>query len=170
FDLFSFPSSLNPIKYYHHDPTVGGTSPRVKPLQYSEDLATPIYYYILATCNQYGYDGRSCKIKHSGLPPGVEVHPMEKSNEEQLLLTYNFIQENASALINQIDELKSQIDGGNTDLLLNLIHEGASVEEISALLAEANGKISTKVQNALLNSNYDEINLLSEEAQIDVSL
>ncbi|NEN22652.1 hypothetical protein G3O08_03920 [Cryomorpha ignava] len=171
FDLFSYPSALNPIKYYHHDVTVSGTNPRVEPLNYSQDLVTPIYYYIPATCNQYGYDSGSCKVKHSGLPGGLSYPPgLGKNNSENQLLTYQSIQENAITLQNQITELKAQIDGGNTDLLINLINGGGSLDEISALLAEANGNVSLRVQNALSISGDLQISGLVDEAQNDVSL
>ena len=135
----------------------------MEPIEYTIDLLTPIYYYIPVVCTQSVYDGSSCKVKHSGLPVGVDIPSgFTENTSDSELLTAAYVQENASLYNTQILELESQQNGENSaadeasdvDFELALVNKASKLlwkNAVRQFMADTLGTISTEEMQSLLS-------------------
>lgn len=155
------------VKYNHHAPT----DPRLEPLVYTFNPGGIQVNPFNCTTQ---FDRETCPVKKSGGPTAILGGPGEGPLGPFTSGSFNDFQNLATAFDDSLSFYQSQLDGGNTMLILQLIDEGSSEEDILDILEGQDGPLSATLINALDGPGIElpgsaDISIAEASASSDVS-
>jgi len=148
------PSNLQVVYRHHQTPPA-----RLQPINYTITHVQPFQ------CPSNFYDKpNSCPvIKSSGFGGGFGIDPGPKSGVESQPSLADITAE-AQLHEDNVSDLAAELDGGQTEAILELIYQGASSEDIADLVTAAGSSLSNTVLKALAGSANDNYEALAAEA------
>ena len=146
------PTNLQ-ISYWHHQIPPANLAP----------IAYTMLRVLPFQC-QVAYDeNNSCPVIKSTAIGGGHGGPKSSSSDETEWTTESILSD-AQLHEDNVSDLAAELDGGQTEAILELIYQGASTDDIADLVTAAGSSLSNTVLKALAGSANDNYEALAAEA------